>query len=372
MANFILSTCGTSVLTNQASSDVRNNITRYSNTVEWSAIPDDIAIHLQDHIEERKSTLLAMKDLREIKRMSAELNGLLAWQNQSNTTPQDIYYLLATDTLMGQATADIISQWLKNQGYQCQIINSSGLRTSQLASFREALTGLARQLIEIIDGYKTSGYQIYFNLTGGFKSLNGFLQAIASIYADQAFYLFEGSSELLFIPQLPFKLDSKVIEKNLVAFRRLVNDLAIQPEQLAQIPDSLLFDLAGQTILSEWGELLWLSQKNALYSEKLQESISGKIIFMPEFYDSIKAMPNHLIPKLNTTIDQLAVFAENPNNPNLRSLDAKPLKEQQYRDKGYWECDIDGNHYRIFMIKEGDSFKLQKAGEALHKSKSTI
>ena len=83
-------------------------------------------------------------------------------------------------------------------------------------------------------------------------------------------------------------------------------------------------------------------------------------------------MPNHLIPKLNTTIDQLAVFAENPNNPNLRSLDAKPLKEQQYRDKGYWECDIDGNHYRIFMIKEGDSFKLQKAGEALHKSKSTI
>lgn len=372
MANFILSTCGTSVLTNQAKDDIRKNVIHYSNETDWNAIPKEIKVQLQQHIATRKSELLAMSDLSQIRRMSAELNGLLAWQNQCTTSIQDIYYLLATDTLMGQATAEIISQWLENQGYQCQIISSLGLRTSQMASFREALTGLAKKLIEMIDGYKTSGYQIYFNLTGGFKSLNGFLQAIASIYADQTFYLFESSNDLLFIPRLPLTLDDKVVKKNLVAFRRLDNNLTVAPDQLAQIPDSLLFNCVGETMLSEWGELLWLSQKNALYNEKLQKSISTKIIFMPEFYDSIKSLPVHLMVKLNDTIDKLAVFAENPNNPNLRSLDAKPLKEQQYRDKGYWECDIDGNHYRIFMIKDKENFRLQKVGEALHKSKSSI
>lgn len=42
-----------------------------------------------------------------------------------------------------------------------------------------------------------------------------FLQAFSTIYADETFYIFESSSEVLSIPKLPFKFDalSKLLKK---------------------------------------------------------------------------------------------------------------------------------------------------------------
>jgi CRISPR/Cas system-associated protein Csm6 len=63
---------------------------------------------------------------------------------------------------------------------------------------------------------------VVFNLTGGFKSVQGFLQAISSFYADETIYIFQFSSELLQIPRLPIKLDTQgIIDENLTIFRRL-------------------------------------------------------------------------------------------------------------------------------------------------------
>jgi hypothetical protein len=47
---------------------------------------------------------------------------------------------------------------------------------------------------------------VVFNLTGGFKSLNGYLQTVAMISADRCAFLFEGAPELMEIPRLPVRL----------------------------------------------------------------------------------------------------------------------------------------------------------------------
>jgi len=67
-------------------------------------------------------------------------------------------------------------------------------------------------------GYKRNGYRVIFNLTGGFKSVQGFLQSIASLYADEAVYVFETASELLRAPRMPLRLDMNVVKENITSY----------------------------------------------------------------------------------------------------------------------------------------------------------
>lgn len=372
MPTYILNTCGTSMITNNLDNDFRKIINQYTNYSDWNDIALSDKQAIQTHINQRKEALLTA-DEQTVCKMSAELNGLLTWQKTHQHHPQDVYTLLATDTIFGQETATIIQAWLQNKGYQTQIISSAGLKTSNLVDFREALSGLVKTLIETLSGYKDSGYDICFNLTGGFKSLNGFLQAMSTLYADKVFYLFEGSSELLFIPKLPYTFNAKeIVKEHLIAFRRLSVGLPVDNDLLEKIPETLLFDFGGEIGLSEWGELLWQSSVNEIYKKEVLPSISEGVVIEPSFWDSLKNIPENYILLINKKIAQLAKFHETGRKDNLRSLDVKPLKEKQYKDDNLWECDIEGNNYRIFMQDKGDKFHLIKAGEALHKSNSSI
>lgn len=377
MPALILSTCGTSLLANGVDDELRKLLNRHSNTSDWNDINQAEQTKLKQHMDAREQALLAETDIAKIKKQSAELNGLLTWQdNNPAIDPKDgqtIFYLLKTDTILGDKTAQIIKQWLEKNGYQqVQIITSSGLKTSNLTQFRNALRELTKELTELFQGYKDSGYQIYVNLTGGFKSLNGFLQALSGLYADESFYLFEGSAELLTIPKLPIALDNGVIEQNLTTFRRLEKGLAVDKQALSTIPDILLFGVDDDCMLSEWGEVLWANYQNRAYKKTLLPSISDKVVFTDEFKQSCKDFDERIMTKVNKTIDELAVFAESNGEINLRSLDAKPLQQQQYREQNLWECDIDIGHHRIFMQKQGDSYVLKKAGTALHNIRSSI
>lgn len=365
MPTYILNTCGTSIITNSLDNDFRKIINQYTNENDWQNIPDADKDKIKQHIAKRKQALLDA-DEQTVCKMSAELNGLLNWQKQHLANPQDMYALLATDTIFGQETANIIQAWLNNHGHQTTMISYTGLKTSSLTNFREALSGLVKTLIDTLTGYKDSGYDICFNLTGGFKSLNGFLQAISTIYADKTFYLFEGSKELLFIPKLPFTLNAEdVVMAHLPAFRRLANNLSISDEQKNAMPDSLLFTIDDEVTLSEWGELLWQSCYKQLYQKQLFASISKRVIYTAGFEESSKKISAALLAIVNERIAKLAEYAENDCKHMLQSLDAKPLQMEKYKQQNMWECDLDGNH-RIFMIKNGYTFTLQKIDKALH------
>ncbi|HMY00751.1 MAG TPA: putative CRISPR-associated protein [Agitococcus sp.] len=366
MPSLILSTCGTSLLTNGGiSDDLRRLLNKHANSRDWSVMPADESHTLQQHANNRQQSLLAA-DEQQVRRLSAELNGLLSWQKQPSTpaSTQDMYLLLATDTALGQATAQSVCAWLQQQGCSATIISATGLNTASLSSFRQALSGLVKDLHEQLSNYKTSGYSINFNLTGGFKGLNGFLQALATIYADNAFYLFEGSSELMLIPSLPLTLDAEqVIKQNLRAMRRLSHNLSISASECAAIPELLLFSIDQERILSEWGELLWRNSQAKIYKQGLLPSISERIIFGDAFEVSTKNKNPELISIINQRIDDLAVYAESDCKLALKSLDPKQLQGSQH--KSLWECDLD-DHHRIFMRKDGHNFYLEKVDKALH------
>ncbi|WP_072577006.1 putative CRISPR-associated protein, partial [Suttonella ornithocola] len=328
------------------------------------------------HIEQRKQKILSGLPKTDIKKMSAELNSLLTWQNSNPKLDHipDIHILLATDTFLSNATANIIKAFLENQKETVILLDDNkDLKTSSLLAFRTALSELSRKLIEIITAYKAEGYEIHFNLTGGFKSLNGFLQAVGTLYADKVFYLFEGAQELLYIPKLPIELHAKeAVEKNLTAIRRLEQKLSITKEQQQQIPELFLFDIGDENVgLSEWGELIWNQYKNEIYLS-LRDSISEKIIFADSFEPSVKGLSSQLIQDVNKKVTMLAAYTESDCKNNLKSLDVKPLQGTDYKERNLWECDLDGNH-RIFMTKqENNRFRLEKVGDALHSTRKKV
>lgn len=365
MPNFILTTCGTSLFSNGISNELRGEFFQYTNQKKWEDIPVDIALRLQQHAQQQKTKLLASES-GIVRRMSAELNSLLAWYDKNTADAQDVHLLLATDTILGTATAEIIQIWLQNQGYTVFTISASGLNTASFQGFRESLSELTANLVEQISGYRANGYQILFNLTGGFKALNGFLQALSTIYADQTIYLFESSTEFLMIPKLPFKLDAEsIITENMRSFRRLSDGLVISQQECLLIPSTLLFYIDDEVTLSEWGMLLWQNCYKALYKTKLWPSISERIIFSADFEKSTKDLDSQVLHIVNQRITDLAVYAEGDCKYALKSVDPKPLQEKQYKNQNLWECDLDP-HHRIFMKKEGFIFTLEYVDKALH------
>lgn len=366
MPAVIISTCGTSLLSGGAiDNDLRKLLSSHANAGDWNELPEDVSHTLKQHCISRETELLA-GDESLARRMSAELNSLLSWHKEYNGTKQDTYILLATDTVLGRQTAESVEKWLQARGHTTQIMSESGLRTRNLTEFRESLSGLSRKLIDMLNGYKQAGYEIYFNLTGGFKGLNGFIQALSTLYADKTFYLFERSEELLFIPKLPFQLNAQqLVNEHLHAFRRLSLSLECKPAQLASIPDSLLFQIEEHITLSEWGELIWQQGHKGIYQQGLLPSISAQVRYDEGFAASTKDLTPALLSIVNQRISALGAYAEGGCKNALSSLDPKPLQHQIYKKRNLWECDLD-NHHRIFMVKDGNNFLLEKVGKALH------
>lgn len=371
MPTITFMTCGTSLITNGVDQTLRSFINRNANTTDkvFAAINAGDAAMLSQHLDKRRKEVISA-DTATVRRMSAELNGFLAWQADNPTAKDDAQqqcYLIATDTELGQATATMIQDWLNHQGYQTQILTASGLNTANLESFRCALSELTRHLVDIIEGYKASGYYVNFNLTGGFKGINGFLQALATVFADQSYYLFEGSEALLYIPKLPYQLNADdIIKNNLTAMRRLANpNLDHLGVEVAEIPEIWRFGNGAEAMLSEWGELIWADAKPKLYQARVWDSPSPKIIITDEFIDSCKKADATTLRLINERLDDLAVYLESGSSKMLKSLDVKALQEKQYKDQNLHECDLD-DHQRIFMIRNGNTMQLQKLMAALH------
>jgi hypothetical protein len=123
------------------------------------------------------------------------------------------------------------------------------LRTDDLSSFQVALADIVRFCEETVEGYRKNGYRVIFNLTGGFKSVQGFLQTLALFYADETFYVFESSEELLRIPRLPVKMDAEnIVREHLPVFRRLSLGLKVDQEEIKKLPETFLLHRLGAKV----------------------------------------------------------------------------------------------------------------------------
>jgi putative CRISPR-associated protein (TIGR02619 family) len=365
MPHLIVSTCGTSLLTADATSEVRKLLTDHANARDPSNVPAAV----RNHVTARLATFAQAGDLASLRAQSAELAGLIAFYGGKTLQGKDHHVLVATDTFMGEQGAQAIKAVLERHGHSAEVKRCSDLRTDDLGAYRAALSSLVAWAYDTIPGYKSSGYRVVFNLTGGFKAVQGFMQTLGALLADECVYVFERSDELIRLPRLPIQMEPEPwVSEHLGAFRRMAIGLPVSPDQVRGIPEVLLFSVDGGTALSEWGEMVWREIKPAIYARQIHPCISDRLRWGDGFVHSLRGLEPGRMVRINDKMDDLARFLE--TGQNIASLDFKAVKGPA-RQGSTWEMDAwhDGAAKRLFghyHPERKDLFVLDRLDHALH------
>ena len=277
---FVLSTVGTSILTNLI--NARNN----PDEAGWQHLLRDAAnlkreelapetAKAMDSLYDRALDKLLENDAATNRRISAELNGIYGiYDGQLPENSSDEHYLICTDTAQGQTTGELIQAFLQEQGFHVHIYTPRRLSTQDSDAFTTGAKELIRWLEENVPWRRESGYRVIFNLVGGFKSLQGYMNTFGAFYADEVVYIFEApTADLIRIPRLPIQIDTTVIQEHRTQFALMAAGHLYSMRELEGIPETLLeFDEEnGETYasLSTWGELLWSRAKKDLLKHAL-------------------------------------------------------------------------------------------------------
>ncbi len=354
MRNIIVSTVGTSLLTKQI--DTKNEEERL-----WNKQLRDHANYRQDEtpdsvkaiintLKERAHAVLTKAEVSKIRDSSAELNGIYGLYHEDlSQGKQDLHFLIATDTLQGQTTADVVEAFLRSQGLQASSYTPSGLSMATTQSFAEGIDDLIVWLQKTVKPLRDS-YTVYFNLVGSFKSLQGYMNTIGMFYADSILYIFEGqNSELITIPRLPIEVNTSLLAPHTVALALMDAGAGLSADETRGIPEAMLGDCEGKKVLSTWGKLTWDEAKAALLSQKLLSF--PKLLYADTFHADYNRVKN---PKQQMELQQdLAkvshIFQEsNGDTRSLRSLDYSPYQNSDGID-----------HFRVNLSLRVSCRKIQ-------------
>lgn len=366
----ILSPCGTSLLTNGSTDEERRLLNRHANARKPDEMGEDRA-----RVEERIAAVrdrMEKADRNEARRASAELNGILSLYDEEPACKRDHHILLGTDTWLGEQTGQIVEAWLRrNFQISVELHRQSDLQTANLQLFQSALSDLVQWLDSTINAYQQQHYRILFNLTGGFKSVQGFLQTLGNIYADETLYVFESpNSPLLRIPRLPVRFDIiDTVRQHLRVIRRLAHELRVSDKDLSEVPDTFLLRLDGAVTLSPWGSVVWEQSRKQLYSERVWPSPSERIQFGGAFLSSTKDLPSDRLVNLNDRLDKLAQYLEGSQKRPLQSLDLKPLKvkpDPSSTSTHEFDAWADRDAKRVYCHYEGQKLILDRLDKPLH------
>jgi len=277
MNTIIFSTIGTSSLTNRNKEAGRIN--ELSNLTE-NEISNEDRRFLDEQINikrnEKENILKENNAIEKLKNFSAELNGILSYYDIKNLGKIDnqilnIDYqiLLSTDTYVGKLTSELIKEILQQIGFRNICVESiDKLNTKNTENFTEGI----KELRDVIynkyvsnDGY--ANYKKVFNLTGGFKSVNAYLNVLGMFYADEIIYVFETKTDLIKIPKLPIKINYEELKDLYEEF--LMINTKIEPGLSdSKINKIFLFRIDNKFILNEWGEFIWEEIKDSVMKEK--------------------------------------------------------------------------------------------------------
>jgi putative CRISPR-associated protein (TIGR02619 family) len=297
MARLVISTVGTSVLTNQIDPDIDDNYyERLQQTANYTdnEIQDDPKIkEIISELKERAEQELSSNYTDKIRKASAELNGIYGLYNeQIEQGIPDMHLLVTTDTAQGRVSAEVVESFLKSKGLTNISTHAQpGLSTASSDIFVEGMAKLIPSMQEIIKDCKNSRYTICFNLVGGFKALQGYFNTIGMFYADEIIYVFEGSNQLIKIPKLPVKVDVSEIEPYKVQLAMMdVGEISTSWEEAQEVPKEWVFVIEPKMILSAWGELLWDQCKEELLSKERPLPFP-KLEYHQSFLDDYQAKP---------------------------------------------------------------------------------
>lgn len=280
MSRLIISTVGTSLLTNQIDIDLDPDdwTKRLQQTANYTT--DEINKYHQDisQIIEKLKRRAEEKlddddtDIEEIREASAELNGIYGlYDKELERGISDTHLLIATDTAQGRVTAGILESFLKSKGISnTSICIQTGLSLSSSAIFVEGMAKLIPYIQNTIVDCQNRQYDICFNLVGGFKALQGYFNTIGMFYANELVYVFEGSNEVIKIPKLPVKINRAKVEPYKVQLAIMnAGDISTSWEEVKKVPPDWVLVDGNEMTLSAWGQLIWNQCKDEILSEEL-------------------------------------------------------------------------------------------------------
>lgn len=318
---FVLSTVGTSILTNLIDRGNPNQGTWFGTLRDSANLkPDELtpeAKRVIDTLAERALEKLVENSVETNCRISAELNGLYGiYGGQLPTDSKDEHYLICTDTAQGQRTGELIKDFLESQRFTVGIVTPSRLSTQDPESFTTGTKELIKWLEDNVPWRRDSGYQVIFNLVGGFKSLQGYMNTFGAFYADEVVYIFESpTADLIKIPRLPIQIDTTLIENHLTEFALMDAGKLYPIEELEGIPETLLEFVEDDGItyggLSAWGELLWHRTKSDLLSGNLLPF--PQLAYQHSFMNDCEGLNSQQQTKLQETLAKVAAALENTN-----------------------------------------------------------
>lgn len=348
----VISTVGTSLLTNQIDNDCE---------ADWYSCLEDAANQTQKQIESEPNVASIIQDLKEraekqldeantikIREASAELNGIYGlYDDQLEKGKLDHHVLITTDTAQGQVTAKIVETFLRKQKISAEVYTPEKLSTANNKAFNQGIDNLLDWLDRRVKEDKKKNYEVYFNLVGGFKALQGCMNTMGMFYADKIIYVFEGaSSNLITIPRLPITVDYSRLTDHVPTIALLDAGAGLLPSKTEKIPEAMIAEIDGKMILSNWGQLIWNQCKNDFLSQELQEF--PRILYQDTFkrdYKNISEAKDKV--ELQETLAKVSGLLEESNGDTKYLV--KPVSYSPY--KGAKDKEVDhfyvGIHWRV-------------------------
>lgn len=350
----VISTVGTSLLTNQVyrylSDEIESSLIRLENSANYSN--DEIERHEDiwdtvQELEEYARDILSKNKIKDVRKASAELNGIYElYGNKIQEAKLDSHYLIATDTAQGTITSNLVKEYLENKVEFIDIYTPEKLSTASTNSFHQGIDDLIDWVHRTVKNFPK--YDVYFNLVGGFKALQGCMNTIGMFYADKIVYVFEGQhSKLITIPRLPITVDINQLKDHAATLTLFNVGASLTPEETETIPEAMVAEIDGQMTISNWGELIWKQCEESLLSKDLLDF--PRIFYEGTFRSDYKKIDdvNDKI-RLQKTIAKVSMRFEESNG-NTREV-AKQVEYYPYegaKDKDGVDHFYVGKQFRV-------------------------
>lgn len=325
MPRLIISTVGTSLLTNQI--NLRRDPKDWSSRLQEMAnkTQDEICKYHQDvdgiiqQLRERAEDKLYNGTTLEVREASAELNGIYGiYEEDLENGKEDIHWLIATDTAQGQTSAEMVKKFLVKRG----IINTqiypepdSGFSTATTSNFSQGMAKIIPWLKELIKGYQESypknKFKVFFNLVGGFKAIQGYMNTIGMFYANEIVYIFEGVNQLIKIPRLPVDINLTEVDPYKVQLAMMdVAEILTSWEEAEKVPEDWRIVVEPEMTLSTWGKLIWQQCKDVFLAGDKPLKFP-KIEYQSTFLDDYRSKPAHEKIVLQENLARVACLLNN-------------------------------------------------------------
>jgi len=404
MPKTIITTVGTSLITNWLKGEVAEGIPESCASLKNKPFYQDKEVSPRILLKYAKSAskikkLLAEYLKKEGEEASAETASCKAIQKEFKGE-EIIVCLICTDTILSPLCAEVIRDWMENDGIQVlfetttDIVDKIKLKEFQSKYIIRDLQidnknkFEKRGLINLIETFKKVIDQYYkdfclLNITGGYKGMIPFLTVFSQISKVKIFYLFEETQHIINIPQLNIDIDWGFYLDNRHAFSLLKEGSFLDKEENWEaykkqnnLPDE--FDNYYQIYEDGEDKLLELNAIGYLLVQEYDNHIFVNIpVNLRYFKDDVKAKKeakraikvlynqlNALQGNFDTYTDKLLkhcmvkdtiVFKE--TNVHLRIQYKFNQKEKELTVFNYYYKSEKGNDYANCFENEYDNYK---------------